>query len=155
VEASGFTKDLERELETALKEQDGQEVEEVEEEFTEPEVIIVEEKKPIEVETPQQDVRENYIKVNLIPQNKINISYHQKRNKLDDTVYEKFIKVEFEVPSDEVDIQYTEDEVKQKVKKQMKKKAFRHGGEGLKKSSINKGKNKGKDDYGFTERYWE
>jgi hypothetical protein len=139
---------LEKELENALKEQDGQEIEE---ESKESEIVIVEEKKQIE----KEEVRENYIKVNLIPQNKINISYHQKRNKLDDVVYEKFIKVEFEVPSDEVEIQYTEDEVKQKVKKQMKKKAFRHGGEGLKKSSINKGKNKGKDDYGFTERYWE
>eukprot|EP01080_Neovahlkampfia_damariscottae_P005370 gene5370-9177_t len=138
VSASGFSKELDKELQRALAEQNGEEAIEEEEEIKE-----------------KENKKENLIKLNLIPQEKINIDYHQKRNKMNDEIYEKFVKVEFEIPSDEYEISYTEEDIKQKVKRSMKKKNYKATGGGLKKSSLNKGKNKSKEDHGLSEKFWE
>ena len=150
VSASGFSKELDKELQLALAEQNGEESELEQEEEGEGE----EQSKEIENKENKIERPENQIKLYLIPQEKINVDFHQKRNKIDDEIYEKFVKVEFEIEIEE-ELQYTQDDIKQKVKRSLKKKNYRSNSSGLKKSSLNKGKNKGKEDHGLSEKFWE
>lgn len=179
VAASGFSKELEKELQNALDEQEGKEIEEEqdEKEIKKKELLINKVfendidndiKKEMKLEELKEEEKkeeiieeknENLIQVKLIPQPRIIVDLIPKKKRiiceLSENSFKNPIKLELFVPYEEhIQPRFSEEEIKKKVKRSLGKR-FQRDYKKIAKGNAQKGKQKREQDDMLKEKFWE
>lgn len=178
IAASGFSKELEKELQSALDEQDGKDVEELDEnEYKKKEKLInkifedgleddmkkeikLEElKKEEEIVIQEPPKNTNLIQVKLIPQQRILVDLIPKKKRvvcqLTENSHKNPIKLELFVPFEEhVQSRFSEEEIKKKVKRSLVKRNQKDYKK-IAKGNAQKGKQKREQEDMLKEKFWE